>query len=884
MIRSRHIRLVRALSASVAAGALMLAAAGGAGAQSASPEKPEASAKAAKKKAEAPALATPAAPAPYAMVTKGPAPVVVPAWQGLYAGVSFGLTSIKANTATAFHEVSTSTAAIAGDGGSTSTSVFDEVTSASGRNWGALSDVYLGYNFRPGGNLVAGVQVEGTIANARAQQFGTAREVSNSTTVNTPGGATSTSSTVTSFIFTDALAERWAVSALGRLGVVIDPRNLVYGIGGYTRGGFEWSGRSFGLNGATVGAGWEHEIAPAWTLKAEYRFTAFQSKDLPRSGNSTASAADVFFGGATDTFTSTSAFTVTDHVSGIALHALRFGITHYFDADARGAAPYPLVTKAPPVLAMPWEGPYAGVSDGTALLRVKTSTVSNPPVNTRVTTFSNGAVSTDTSVASDVSNGGGHNTGALSDVFLGYNFRLRGNVIAGVQVEGTLAEVETQINPVEVDRTTATTVRTPGGATSTSVDLFTSTSIASLAERWAVSALGRLGVLIDPQNLVYGIGGYTRGGFEWGSRTFGLNGATVGAGWEHEIAPTWTLKAEYRYTAFADKDITRATASTSTNTFVSTTGVVTTNVSNFAASPLDHVSGVNLHALRFGITHYLSDAPLAPAPYAIPVKAPPVAGPVWTGLYGGVSFGLMSMHAKATSVTNNVDNTTETDSFGDVFTDAFTSNSSFSTRGRHGGAVADVVTGYNAALGPKLIGGVQLEGSLAHGAVLGNGSFVQTSTDTFVQTPPGGPAGTDVTTGTSSGTISLDVQSRWMASALARLGVLVDPRDLVYAIGGWSYGGFTTGAFSTGVHPFNLNGPTVGVGIEREVAPTWTLRAEYRYTHFLPKDVTVVTRSADIFTGGTFADVSTSTFSETDRISVDMHTVRFGIAHYFASR
>jgi len=115
---------------------------------------------------------------------------------------------------------------------------------------------------------------------------------------------------------------------------------------------------------------------------------------------------------------------------------------------------------------------------------------------------------------------------------------------------------------------------------------------------------------------------------------------------------------------------------------------------------------------------------------------------------------------------------------------------------------------------------------------------VQNFTDTFVQTPPGGAAGTDVTTGASSGNLRFDVQSRWMASALARLGVLVDPRDLVYGIGGWSYGGFTTGAFTTGLHPFNLNGPTVGVGIEREVAPTWTLRAEYRYTHFLPRDVT----------------------------------------------
>src|SRR5262249_25637227 len=199
------------------------------------------------------------------------------------------------------------------------------------------------------------------------------------------------------------------------------------------------------------------------------------------------------------------------------------------------------------------------------------------------------------------------------------------------------------------------------------------------------------------------------------------------------------------------------------------------------------VSGVNQHALRFGITHYLTDVPLAPASYAMPVKAPVLAGPVWTGLYGGVSFGLMSMQASATSVRNEAFNLIETIP-GTVATDVETLNTVSSPSGRHAGAVADFLVGYNAALGPRLIGGVQLEGSLAHGAVLTAGSFAQTFTDTFVVTPPGGAAGTDVTTGTTTGNIHLDVQSRWMVSALGRLGVLVEPVDLVYAIGGRSSG------------------------------------------------------------------------------------------------
>jgi opacity protein-like surface antigen len=880
MIGSRHVKLVRALSASVAAGALLLAASSGAGAQSAASEKPQASTKATKKKpaaASVPALA-PTAAAPYAMVTKGPALLVTPAWTGLYAGVSFGPSTIKANTALTSPSVSTQNINLSTGALRTVTTVDNFNDASSGRGWGPLSDIYLGYNFRPGGNLVAGVQLEGTITNAKTQLQGALTSVSTTTTVTTPPGSTSTSTTVTNQIFEDSLAQRWAVSALGRLGLQLAPRDFAYVIGGYTRGGFEWDGRSFGLNGGTVGAGWEHEIAPSWTFKAEYRFTAFESKDLPRPSSSTAVQSDTF-AGATTTAVINSTAATTDHVSGIALHALRFGITHYFDA-APGAAPAPMLTKAAPVVASPWEGSYAGVSYGPALITASTSTVVNS-VTTRVTTSATGTVTTTTTNNNVVVAGSGNNTGAVSDIFLGYNFRLGGNVIAGVQAEATVAEVQTPLASSEAARSSATTVITPPGTTSTSSSTLAFNFIDAFAERWAVSALARIGVLIDPHDLVYGIGGYTYGGFDWSGRVFGLNGATVGAGWEHEIAPSWTLKAEYRYTAFQDKDLPRPLGLTQSQTSVSTTGAVSTTVVNQTGTIADHVSGVNLHALRFGITHYLNDVP--PTPYAMPVKAPVLAGPVWTGVYGGVSFGAMSMHVKSDSVSNEVFIVNETVP-GLAFTQVENINETFNTSGRHAGAVADVLVGYNAALGPKLIGGVQLEGSIAHGVVLANGSFAQTDTATAVNTPPGGAAGTETFTSTSSGNIRLDVQSRWMASALGRLGVLVDPLDLVYAIGGWSYGGFTTGAFTTGVHPFNLNGPTVGIGLEREVAPAWTLRAEYRYTHFLARDVTAAQTTVQTQTTATSTLASTDNFVETDRISVDMHTVRFGIAHYFATR
>jgi len=534
-----------------------------------------------------------------------------------------------------------------------------------------------------------------------------------------------------------------------------------------------------------------------------------------------------------------------------------------------------MATKAPPLLPAPWEGAYGGVSYGLASIRATTSTVSRN-VSTSTTNNASGSITASTTTTDTLINGSGRNGGALSDIYLGYNFRLGGNVIAGVQAEGTIAEAQAQISDTRAQTTNTRNTTTPPGTTTTTSSVSTfAFGGDGVAERWAASALGRLGVLIDPRDLIYVIGGYTYGGFEWGNRTFGLNGATVGAGWEREVAPGWTLKAEYRYTAFEDKDIARSTSSASSQRSVGTTGAVTTSGSNGAFTATDRVSGVALHALRFGITHYFG-APAVGA-YAMVTKAPPPATPPWTGLYGGVSAGLTSMHTQTDSTfTQAAPFTTTFPGGSSTTTQDFTSV--FSTSGRHGGAVADIFLGYSTSLGAKVIAGVQAEGSIAHAQTLGDGTSGTVFTVTNVQTPPGGPV-TAANRSTFTETTTFFVQSRFMASALARLGYLVDPRDLIYVVGGWSYGGFTT--FD---RVFELNGPTIGAGWEREVAPSWTIRAEYRYVHFMPKDVPSVSTGTFNQTSGTSTFAQTINTSETDRINVNLHAVRFGIAHYFDSR
>jgi opacity protein-like surface antigen len=74
------------------------------------------------------------------------------------------------------------------------------------------------------------------------------------------------------------------------------------------------------------------------------------------------------------------------------------------------------------------------------------------------------------------------------------------------------------------------------------------------------SALMRAGVLLDPATLLYAIGGWTGGRFDYHDLTnntsfepnefFWANGVSAGGGLERMIGANWALRAEYRYTQF----------------------------------------------------------------------------------------------------------------------------------------------------------------------------------------------------------------------------------------------------------------------------------------------------------------------------------------------
>jgi opacity protein-like surface antigen len=248
--------------------------------------------------------------------------------------------------------------------------------------------------------------------------------------------------------------------------------------------------------------------------------------------------------------------------------------------------------------------------------------------------------------------------GSLGDVFLGYSALLPNRVVLGLQGEGTLTR-----SSVRLAGSSASTQTGGSGSTGSSSFNFgginpstsngfsfsttssSGTLISNLTDQitseWMVSALARARYLIDPVDLIYVIGGYTYGRFSSpaqvgiGSFQFGMNGATIGGGWERRISSSWTLRVEYRYTEFRGHDdqtvtfasnnpsaSTTTSGSTTTSTFTcntcippistnttssgSGTGFNTGTLSNSSSSSLSSQVSASLQTVRLGIVHYFS--------------------------------------------------------------------------------------------------------------------------------------------------------------------------------------------------------------------------------------------------------------------------------------
>ncbi|MCC0058714.1 MAG: outer membrane beta-barrel protein [Hyphomicrobiaceae bacterium] len=141
------------------------------------------------------------------------------------------------------------------------------------------------------------------------------------------------------------------------------------------------------------------------------------------------------------------------------------------------------------------------------------------------------------------------NVSGVADIYVGANAQVAPRIVLGVQVEGSLGQLNFDS---EDENVAASSVR--------------GQDVNQLELEWMISVLGRAGWLVTPDTLLYGLLGWTYGHFDVEEfvsqasfeplRDFGSNGITAGAGIEKKLSPLWTLRAEYRYTHFADESFT----------------------------------------------------------------------------------------------------------------------------------------------------------------------------------------------------------------------------------------------------------------------------------------------------------------------------------------
>lgn len=307
-----------------------------------------------------------------------------------------------------------------------------------------------------------------------------------------------------------------------------------------------------------------------------------------------------------------------------------------------------------------WSGFYLGTSFGLGVasskgryrdvsksIRTQTETENSTDFDNDGTSSLSKTISTDFQEDEDLITGTSltsHHIGALEDLYLGANFHPTPRTLLGVQVEGSLAEMSfgtkfRQQNETfaRTNTNTFTNSSTDGSSNQSNNSRSVEGSevnqfpfIAQAKLDWMTSVIGRAGWLATPNTLLYGLGGWSYGRFELDSYELGLSkvddygaqGFTVGGGIEQKLSRNWSLRAEYRYTNFGDKEISARDRGTDTqsesgpaqnsnsnvfdgetfaNSSVGTSKQITNEVDS--NSSIGHIEG-DMQVGRIGFTRY----------------------------------------------------------------------------------------------------------------------------------------------------------------------------------------------------------------------------------------------------------------------------------------
>jgi opacity protein-like surface antigen len=155
-----------------------------------------------------------------------------------------------------------------------------------------------GYNF-VWSSWLAGIQSDVSLNRNNIRMRGGNQSVTSSTSINTFTSVSSASNIVSS-----NLENKWTISEMVRLGYLVTPDLLVYGLVGWSWADFEWNPgftvTPFTMNGFTWGAGVEKDFG--W-LRAflQYKGISYRNKDVDFSAPSSSQTTSSVFAFSTNT-------------------------------------------------------------------------------------------------------------------------------------------------------------------------------------------------------------------------------------------------------------------------------------------------------------------------------------------------------------------------------------------------------------------------------------------------------------------------------------------------------------------------------------------------------------------------------------------------------
>jgi opacity protein-like surface antigen len=275
-------------------------------------------------------------------------------------------------------------------------------------------------------------------------------------------------------------------------------------------------------------------------------------------------------------------------------------------------------------------------------------------------------------------------------------------------------------------------------------------------------------------------------------------------------------------------------------------------------------------------------------PISLVSKPPEPKG--WGGVHIGLGGGMVAGHSRYSAADYGVSSSSSTNR-----SPNFVSNSTSASiiegigrgeaRKRLGG-LASLTAGYDYQFHPRLLAGIQLEGSVpflsmdqdAYNVTRSSTVGVTTSTAFLNPFPP--LTSTQVTSqsGVSASAYRIKFEPTWMASGLLRFGVLLTPDTLAYVAAGGGYSKFNTDIVSK-----NLGIPTfvLGGGLEQRIGGNWTISADYRFHHLVQTTVRERADGASLNNNAGSTSTGSTTAMSVNRFDGSIHAFRLGLNYRF---